>query len=120
MGLMAGAAILHAHHSDEVVFVRSTERLQISLSGNMRTNDLDAQLIAAEQGLGVVLLPDWLVAQSLREGRLVRWLPQWQPQVSEVPSSLWFVYPPKRIVSSKVRCFIDFMIRHIGEPPYWQ
>ncbi|WP_223508298.1 MULTISPECIES: LysR family transcriptional regulator [unclassified Pseudomonas] len=120
MGLMEGAAILHSHHSDEVVLIRSAERVEISLNGNMRTNDLDAQLIAAEQGLGVALLPDWLVAQSLREGRLVRWLPQWEPQFSQVPSSLWFVYPPKRIVSSKVRCFIDFMIRHIGEPPYWQ
>ncbi|OYU07431.1 MAG: LysR family transcriptional regulator [Pseudomonas sp. PGPPP1] len=118
--LMDGAAILHSHHSDEIILIRAAERVHITLKGNMRTNDLDAQLIAAEQGLGVAFLPDWLVAQSLREGRLVRWLPQWEPQFSQVTSSLWFVYPPKRIVSSKVRCFIDFMIQHIGELPYWQ
>ncbi|WP_213881085.1 LysR family transcriptional regulator [Pseudomonas sp. dw_358] len=80
----------------------------------IRINDLEARLLAVRQGLGVGLLPDWLVADSLAAGQLLKWLPDWQPVA---PVAVWFVYPPKRIVSSKVRCFIDFMIERIGIQP---
>jgi DNA-binding transcriptional LysR family regulator len=33
--------------------------------------------------------------------------------------AVWAVYPPKKIVSSKVRAFVDFYAEAIGEPPYW-
>lgn len=85
----------------------------------IRINDLDAQLIAARQGLGFALLPDWLVARSLKAGELVMWLPQWRVQSVEQAFAVWFVYPPKRIVSSKVRCFIDFIVERLGETPDW-
>ena len=67
------------------------------------------------QGLGFALLPDWLVARSIEAGDLVVWLPEWQIQGVERAFAVWFVYPPKRIVSSKVRCFIDFIVERLGE-----
>ncbi|MBY8971638.1 MULTISPECIES: LysR family transcriptional regulator [Pseudomonas] len=88
-------------------------------NGCIRINDLDAQLIAARQGLGFALLPDWLVAQSIQAGELLVWLPQWQIRDVERDFAVWFVYPPKRIVSSKVRCFIDFIVERLGETPEW-
>lgn len=106
--------------SIDIAFVRAGERVELALTTELRINDLDAQLIAAENGLGMALLPNWLAAESLKEGRLVRWLPEWNPQLTLAPACLWFVYPPKRIVSSKVRCFIDFIVERIGDPPYWQ
>jgi DNA-binding transcriptional LysR family regulator len=106
--------------SIDITFVRGVDRVEAVMSTGLRINDLDAQLIAAENGLGVALLPNWLVTESLKDGKLIRWLPEWRPQLTLAPSSLWFIYPPKRIVSSKVRCFIDFIVEHIGDPPYWQ
>ena len=85
----------------------------------LHINDLDAQLIAVRRGLGFAVLPDWLVAHSLQTGELREWLGPWQV-AADHPTSLWFVYPPKRIVSSKVRCFIDFMVERMGTRPYWQ
>ncbi|MHC6226850.1 LysR family transcriptional regulator [Pseudomonas sp. X10] len=105
----------------ELVFVSPTQgSFQPILADCIRINDLDAQLIAARQGLGVAILPDWLVAKSIEANELLVWLPEWDIRSVERKSAVWFVYPPKRIVSSKVRCFIDFMVERIGTTPYWQ
>ena len=118
------AVLLNGNLPEEVFFVpafghtHAVERVPVA--GPLRINDLDAQLLAVEQGLGVACLPDWLVARKLASGALVQWLPQWQVQATHVPASLWLVYPPKRTVSSKVRCFIDFMVERVGSPAYWQ
>ena len=66
------------------------------------------------------LLPDWLVAKSIETGELRVWLPHWTIRGAEQAFAVWFVYPPKRIVSSKVRCFIDFIVEQLGETPYWK
>ncbi|WP_416425335.1 LysR substrate-binding domain-containing protein [Pseudomonas sp. App30] len=102
---------------DEVLLRKGDQHATVTLQGALRLNDLDARRLAAEQGLGVALLPLWLAADGLRSGTLQRWLPDWQ--VADAEAALWFVYPPKRIVSSKVRSFIDFMLERIGTPPYW-
>ena len=41
------------------------------------------------------------------------------PSASTAEPAIWAVYPPKKIVSSKVRAFVDFYAGVIGEPPYW-
>ena len=53
-------------------------------------------------------------------GELVVWLPQWRIRDVERGFAVWFVYPPKRIVSSKVRCFIDFIVERLGQAPNWK
>ncbi|MFL1501538.1 LysR family transcriptional regulator [Pseudomonas sp. O64] len=110
-------AILSKH---DFAFASSDEVVPLVHNDCIRINDLDAQLIAVRQGLGFALLPDWLVATSIEAGALQVWLPQWNILGAEQEFSVWFVYPPKRIVSSKVRCFIDFIVEQLGETPYWQ
>lgn len=119
-----GAVLLNGNLPDEVFFMPESGHAgtlqRVTVAGPLRINDLDAQLLAVEQGVGVALLPDWLVAQKIKRQELVRWLPDWHVQTTQVPASLWLVYPPKRTVSSKVRCFIDFMVERVGSPAYWQ
>lgn len=104
----------------DVAFEAGGEVLPLVYGDCLRINDLDAQLLAARQGLGFALLPDWLVSKSLEAGELQVWLPQWKILGAEQAFAVWFVYPPKRIVSSKVRCFIDFVVEQLGETPYWK
>lgn len=56
-------------------------------------NDAGLMLQAAEQGLGVTLARDLLVADALREGRLVRLQGPALDDDSVLP--LWLVYPPE-------------------------
>lgn len=114
------SAILGVNAAGHFAFACAHETVPLAHSDCLRINDLDAQLIAVRQGLGFALLPDWLVAKPVDTGELHVWLPQWSILHAEQEFAVWFVYPPKRIVSSKVRCFIDFFVEQLGEIPYWK
>ncbi|HEY2000420.1 LysR family transcriptional regulator [Paraburkholderia sp.] len=97
----------------------SLEPTLVELKGRFRGDDSEAVLEMALAGCGVALLPTWLAGPALREGRLIHALPEWLARTGRGEPAIWAVYPPKKIVSSKVRAFVDFYARVIGEPPYW-
>jgi len=66
---------------------------------------------AARAGLGVAVLPDWLVEEDLQAGRLVRVLPQWKTK--DLP--LHIVYAGQRLLPVRVSTFIDFAVRYMTE-----
>jgi DNA-binding transcriptional LysR family regulator len=64
---------------------------------------------AALAGIGVSVLPDWLVRKDLVAGRLVRVLPQWNAR--ELPVNV--VYPGQRHLPVRVRAFVDFAVGYM-------
>jgi DNA-binding transcriptional LysR family regulator len=64
---------------------------------------------AVRAGLGVSLVPEFLVREDLRCGLLVRLLPQWNPQ--ELPVHV--VYAGARLLPARVRAFIDFAVSYM-------
>lgn len=61
---------------------------------------------AALAGLGITLLPTFLVANDLETGRLARVLEDWH-----VPDTVvHLVYPSHRHLSARVRAFVDFVL----------
>ncbi|MBX9825829.1 MAG: hypothetical protein K2Y27_12630 [Xanthobacteraceae bacterium] len=54
-------------------------------------------------------------ADDLRSGALRRILPRCEPQ----PSTIYAVYPSNRLMSAKVRAFVDHLARRVGRTPYW-
>jgi DNA-binding transcriptional LysR family regulator len=98
----------------------ATEHLQIAVGGRLRANDSEALLGAAIDGLGVVLLPVWLAGQHVCAGRLAEILPAWEGLIAPGPErAIWGIYPPKKVVSPKVRAFLSFLEQRFGKPPYW-
>ncbi|GAB4224802.1 MAG: LysR family transcriptional regulator [Kiloniellaceae bacterium] len=83
----------------------------ISVSGSLETNNPMMLRAAALSGLGVVLLPLWIIGPDLKEGRLQRVLPEhhWPD------SSIYAVYPPGRHLSAKVRRFVDFLVERFSD-----
>lgn len=61
---------------------------------------------AARQGLGVALVPMPFAFASIQSGELVRLLPGWYGNAG--PLSLY--YPSKRMLASKTRVFVDFVL----------
>jgi DNA-binding transcriptional LysR family regulator len=132
-GMPAVPADLVAHESlrlsllpgDKWVFNRTgntktaLEQTLVELKGRLRGNDSEAVLDLTLAGCGIALLPTWLVGTALRDGRLIRALPEWEARTGKAEAAIWAVYPPKKIVSSKVRSFVDFYADVMGEPPYW-
>lgn len=97
----------------------SPEQVLVELQGRLRADDSEAVLELAVAGCGLALLPTWLASTALREGHLLHVLPEWEARTGRAEPAVWAVYPPKKIVSSKVRAFVDFYAEMFGEPPYW-
>lgn len=92
----------------------------VQLQGRLRVDDTDALLELAIAGRGVALLPVWAIGTALREGKLIRLLPDWEAQPTRAEPAIWAVYPPKKTVSSKVRAFIDFYAALYRREGYWE
>ncbi|MBO1326676.1 LysR family transcriptional regulator [Acetobacter sp. TBRC 12305] len=93
---------------------------EIAVDGRLRANDSETLRDAALAGLGIALLPTWLVAADIHEQRLRSVLAQWEWLLAPGPErAIWAVYPPKKVVAPKVSCFVAFMAERFGKTPYW-
>lgn len=67
--------------------------------------DFTVLLEAALAGTGIGLLPESLVGEPVRAGRLERVLPDWQGE----EALIHLIFPPRRAMLPAVRRFIDFV-----------
>ncbi|MDT0629317.1 substrate binding domain-containing protein [Alteromonas sp. W364] len=72
--------------------------------------------IAAKAGLGICMSSIWNVHTELKEGSLVRVLPDYKYDDNV---AVWLVYPKSNVLTAKVRVFIDFLIENIQVPSAW-
>lgn len=70
--------------------------------------------VLAGQGIAVHSL--WHVVEDLRAGRMVAVLPDYPPPLTQISA----VMPARRLQPPRVRSFVDFLIRHLGESPPWE
>ena len=82
--------------------------------GGFVANDVEALLQAAEAGLGIAMLPYWLVRDALEDGRLVPLLAG-HPCASTVQEAgIHFVYALNRRQSLKVHAFMDHVMGRLA------
>lgn len=105
--------------SDRWQFHRREEDLAVPVDGPFRANDSEALLEMTLAGLGLALLPTWIAGKDMNAGRLSVVLPEWQARLAPGDRAIWGVYPPKKVVSPKVRAFLDFIEERFGKPAYW-
>ncbi|WP_419735603.1 LysR substrate-binding domain-containing protein [Pseudomonas sp. COR18] len=87
---------------------RETQR--VTVTGPLHANNGDLLAQAAEAGMGIALLPDFIVEEALAAGRLVPVMCEWQAP----PISINAVYASARRVPQKTRAFIDFLVRELA------
>jgi DNA-binding transcriptional LysR family regulator len=91
------------------------EAVAVKVSGNLDTNNCDALREAIFADLGLALRPLWDVWQDLRDGRLVRLLPDYTPPAYPINA----IYPSRRLTPRKTRMFIEHLLQRFGPVPYW-
>jgi DNA-binding transcriptional LysR family regulator len=89
--------------------------ISVQATGNMRVNDDDVLSQAVLGGLGLALLPTFIIGKELQAGRLQSVLSQYIP----VERHIYAVYLANRHVSANVRAFIDHLLKQFGPEPYW-
>jgi len=87
----------------------------VRIKGTLCSNNGDVLRDGAVAGLGIALLPTFIVGKELQAGQLVTVLPDWKPTTLQ----LCLLYPPNRHLASRVRLLVEFIYERFGEHPYW-
>ncbi len=97
-------------------FESKTGKWEMHATGNFEANSADAVYHATLAGMGLSRLSTYLIGDDLRAGRLVRVLPDY---VSE-GSNIFALYAARRNLMPSVRAFIDYLADHFGTVPPWE
>lgn len=87
----------------------------IKVNGPVCADNGDILRTAAISGLGITLLPTFIVGPDLCAGKLQQVLADYCPP--EI--SIYAVFPSRRYLSAKVRTFVDFLSDYFGDNPEW-
>jgi DNA-binding transcriptional LysR family regulator len=113
--------LIYKQQNRSVWRLRDAERIhEIRVSGSLVANNADALHTAALGGLGLTVLPAWLVGPDIQRGALKIVLADYQASPGALDTNIYAVFPHSRHLSAKVRAFIDFMRDRIGPRPYWE
>lgn len=89
--------------------------ISVPVNGPLHVDDDEALSQAVLGGLGMGLLPTFIIGKDLQSGKLQAVLSEYIP----VERHVYAMYLPTRHLPSKVRVFIDYLVMHIGAEPYW-
>lgn len=84
--------------------------VEVKVSPGHESNSATAIRALALAGLGLAVLPEWMVLDDLGSGRLVRVLPEYRLAAQPVH----VLFPNSAHLPRKSRVFIDFLAEHLG------
>jgi len=98
------------HPGDIWHFSGPSGHVEVAVGGQLKTDNGLLRRSAARAGAGILLAPDFLVEDDLKQGRLVAILRDYVPP----PGTVDTVCPAHRAASPKVRGLISFLAAHLG------
>jgi DNA-binding transcriptional LysR family regulator len=90
---------------NEWMFQGPEGEIRVRVSGNFKSNNGHALREALLAGRGIAVSPDWLAHDGLRDGTTEAILTEFAP----TPMDINAVFPSNRMLSAKVRAFVDFL-----------
>ncbi len=95
---------------------RDGERRIATPKGRILTNNGEAMRDAAVAGLGLAVLPLFIVAEDLRAGRLIPVLPGETP----MPDAIYAVYPHRRHELRRLSAVVEHLRKALAGVPPWE
>jgi DNA-binding transcriptional LysR family regulator len=115
---LSGHNCLHYTHfgtQGEWRFQGPEGEIVVPVQGSLRIDDDDTLAQAVLRGLGVALLPTFIIGGELKAGRLQSVLSDYLP----LERRIYAVHLPNVHLPLKIRGFIDFLQNRFGPEPYW-
>lgn len=81
--------------------------IKVKVKGNLRSDAGALLMDSAISGNGIIIGPTYMVANALSNGQLVTVLDDY----CHTETGLYAVYPYSKLVSSKVRAFVDYLVQ---------
>ncbi len=96
-------------------FQSDSKDISVQINGILCSNNAEILHNGVLRGMGIALLPTFIVGPDLQSGRLVPLLQEFELSAL----GIYALYPPNRQLSTKVRLFIDFLAERFGNTPSW-
>ncbi len=106
---------LNSPTGDEWHFSNKKEPILINIKRNFASNSSQSLEAAAVAGIGIVLLPGYMMSKHIKQGKLISILDEYCPTNIAIHA----VYPATRHLATKVRVFIDFITERFQSENYW-
>jgi len=98
---------------DERVFTGPEGEVRVRPTNVIVANNTEMLRQFSLLGMGIAILPSYLIGRDMTRGRLVRLLGEYRlPQVE-----INIAYPSRRHLPAKVRTFIDHLVEHFSQTP---
>jgi len=88
----------------------------VQIKPYLQINDAETLLDFTIQGMGIMKTHEYVVSEAIQQGKLVEILKPFSQE--EVP--IYVAYPQRRILSRKIRCFIDFVEAGLLKQKQWK
>lgn len=85
------------------------ETIEVEVTGSLAVNNSEVLRLAACDGMGLALLPAWLVQGDLDNSALVAVLSGYEANPGQMDIGIYAVYPASRRGSAKIRLLIDLL-----------
>jgi DNA-binding transcriptional LysR family regulator len=84
------------------------EQTKVSVTGQTIISSGIALQQCAIAGMGLALLPNWLIDEELKSGTLINVFPAYEVTATDFNTAAWLIYPSRAYIPLKVRVLIDF------------
>jgi DNA-binding transcriptional LysR family regulator len=99
---------------DEWSFTGPDGEVRVRTQPRIHANNGDTCRAAALDHQGIILQPDFLVGDDLRQGTLVELLPDY----ASLTIGIHAVYPTRKYLPIKTRRMVDFLVGSFATPPW--
>jgi DNA-binding transcriptional LysR family regulator len=94
-------------------FVQGAETRAVLVQGRYTVNHSEMRLAAAEAGLGIACVPDFVARASAAAGRVLRVLPEWRFE-SSYQGTAYLLFPASRHMAPKLRVLIAHLLESVA------
>ncbi len=84
---------------------------EIPIDGQITISHSDSIRQCAIAGLGLALLPDWLVDDAIQSGELLRLFSEYDVSATDFDSAIWILYPSRQYLPLRARVLVDFLVK---------
>lgn len=85
--------------------------VEMHVDGPVQVNIAESLAVAIREGMGIGMLPVYAAVEGLRNGTLLRVLPQHKLQKTNV----YAIYPSRKFVDAKTKTWVEFLRAHLPE-----
>jgi len=96
-------------HNSSWFFKRKQKIQEVNIKGRHLITQSAATKQCTLAGMGISLLPDWLVQTEIENAELIKLFTDYQVTATDYKAAVWLLYPSREYLPAKVRVFSDFL-----------